>query len=42
MRYVMMNARNLKEAINIWKQTNNTLGMNFMFGSAADGKAIAM
>jgi hypothetical protein len=42
MRYVMMNARNLKEALTIWKQTNNTLGMNFMIGSAADGKAIAM
>ena len=36
MRYVMMHAKNLDEALTIWRNTNNTLGMNFMISSAAD------
>ena len=36
MRYIMMHASNLKEALTIWKDTNNTLGMNFMLASAND------
>ena len=39
MRYVMMNAHNLDEAIKIWKSTNNTLGMNYMIASANDLKS---
>ena len=31
-----MHASNLKEALTIWKDTNNTLGMNFMLASAND------
>lgn len=37
-----MKATNLKEAIQIWNTTKNTLGMNFMVGSGADNKAIAL
>ena len=36
MRYIMMHAHNLSEALTIWKNTNNTLGMNFMIASASD------
>ena len=36
MRYVMMHAKNLDEAMTIWRNTNNTLGMNFMISSAPD------
>lgn len=36
MRYIMMHAKNLQEALAIWKATNNTLGMNFMISSASD------
>lgn len=32
----MMYASNLKEAIDIWESTNNTLGMNHMIASASD------
>ena len=42
LRYIMMNANNLAESLNIWKKTNNTLGMNFMIGSGNDGKAVAL
>ena len=31
-----MSRNNLKEAISLWKATNNTLGMNFMIASASD------
>ena len=31
-----MHASNLNEAINLWKATNNTLGMNYMIASASD------
>ena len=40
MRSVLGNANNLKNAIKIWNSTKNTLGMNFMFGSAFDKKAV--
>lgn len=40
MRTVMMRANNLNEAIKIWNSTKNTLGMNFMIGSAIDKKAV--
>ncbi len=40
MRYVMMKANNLQEAIKYWNATENTLGMNFMFGSGEDKKAV--
>eukprot|EP01121_Diplochlamys_sp_Union-15-3_P022670 TRINITY_DN972_c0_g1_i1.p1 TRINITY_DN972_c0_g1~~TRINITY_DN972_c0_g1_i1.p1 ORF type:complete len:422 (-),score=61.99 TRINITY_DN972_c0_g1_i1:2-1267(-) len=36
LRYVMENARNLNEALNIWFATNNTLGMNHMISSSND------
>lgn len=32
----MMHAKNISEATKIWKQTNNTLGMNFMIASISD------
>lgn len=32
----MMYAKNLTEAKKIWMETKNTLGMNYMIGSAKD------
>lgn len=40
MRQVLGKASNLKDAIKIWNSTQNTLGMNFMFGSGSDKKAV--
>jgi len=40
MRQLLGRANNLNEAIKIWNSTKNTLGMNFMFGSASDKKAV--
>jgi hypothetical protein len=37
-----MRANNLSEGLKIWNQTKNTLGMNFMLGSAVDKKAVAI
>ena len=42
MRYIMMKANNLNEAIKLWNQTKNTLGMNFMLGSGSDKKAVVV
>lgn len=42
MRYIMMKAENLKGALDLWNQTKNTLGMNFMIGSGSDKKAVAI
>jgi len=36
LRHILGNAGNLKEALSIWNQTNNTLGMNHGIGSAND------
>lgn len=36
LRYIMMNAANLKVAKELWNQTDNTLGMNHMIASAVD------
>lgn len=33
-----MNAHNISEAQTIWRNTNNTLGMNHMITSASDLK----
>ena len=38
----MMKANNLNEAIKLWNQTKNTLGMNFMLGSSSDKKAVVV
>lgn len=35
-----MKANNLNEAIKLWNSTKNTLGMNFMFASGTDKKAV--
>ena len=40
MRKLLGKAKNLKEAIQIWNSTKKTLGMNFMFGSSSDKKAV--
>jgi len=42
LRYIMENAENLEEAIALWKETNNTIGMNHMIGSASDVNALVM
>jgi hypothetical protein len=42
LRYVMTNAKNLDEALNIWAATNSTVGFNHGFGSANDGKAVVL
>lgn len=42
MRYIMMKANNLNEALKVWNQTKNTLGMNFMLGSGSDKKAVVI
>ena len=42
MRYIMMRANNLSEGMKLWNETRNTLGMNFMIGSAADKKAVVI
>ncbi|EGG14458.1 hypothetical protein DFA_12230 [Cavenderia fasciculata] len=34
LRYVMQYANNIEDALNIWKATNNTMGMNHMLSSA--------
>lgn len=36
LRYIMEQARDLKEAVALWEATNNTLGLNHGIGSAAD------
>jgi hypothetical protein len=36
LRFIMMRAKTLSEAKEIWEQTNNTLGMNHMVASASD------
>lgn len=38
----MMRANNLNEALKLWNQTRNTLGMNFMLGSGTDKKAVVI
>lgn len=44
LRYVMAKAKNLQEAEQIWRNTNNTLGMNHMIasGNIADHKSPAL
>ncbi len=42
MRYIMMKANNLNQAIKYWNATKNTLGMNFMISSAVDKKALVI
>jgi hypothetical protein len=36
LRYIMSRAENLNQALTIWKNTQNTLGMNHMLASASD------
>jgi hypothetical protein len=36
LRYILMNAKNLAEAKNIWVSTKNTFGINHMVASAVD------
>lgn len=36
LRYILMHAKNLAEAKQIWTTTENTFGMNHMVASAAD------
>lgn len=42
LRHVMAYADNLAEAMDIFAGTNNTVGFNFMVGSASDKKALCM
>lgn len=42
MRYIMMKSNNLSQALQYWNSTKNTLGMNFMIGSAVDKKAVVL
>ncbi|CAE7540161.1 unnamed protein product, partial [Symbiodinium microadriaticum] len=44
LRHVMAHSLSgsIEEATSIWKATNNTVGFNFMIGSATDGRAMCM
>jgi hypothetical protein len=42
LRHVMAYANNLEEAMTILNETNNTVGFNFMVGSASDNKATCL
>ncbi len=42
MRYIMQYAHNISSAVKLWKQANNTLGMNYMIGSAQDQQSIVL
>jgi len=42
LRHVMAYAQNLDEALNIWSNTNSTVGFNHGFGSAADKKMVVL
>jgi len=42
LRYIMENAKDLNEAQQLWKETNNTVGFNHMVGSGNDLKSMVM
>lgn len=42
LRHIMAYSKNLDEAMAIWKDTNNTVGFNFMIGSATDKRSRCM
>lgn len=42
LRHVMTNAKNIDEALAVWRSTNSTVGFNHGVGSAADGTAVLL
>lgn len=42
LRHVMANAKNIDEALSLWKQSNNTVGFNHGFGSKIDKQAVCL